>query len=224
MDQLVDYARYGELEELLQHCAVLLHDNDSGSVEDALKQEWAAFSEHVKQHLIISHETSDQHSNDDDSAAVEIQHAHSTSLTTIIASLPKLSVALSTALIPLFTTPSSQILHSPLHVAAANFNNPALLAVLLSPFPAINSHFFDPLQTTIAPSHVFQVVPALCTASLMDGSTPLHYAAVNGHEEVVRCLLERGADARIKNNEERSCVFNAEQQVWNGIPKFFFNI
>jgi ankyrin repeat protein len=34
----------------------------------------------------------------------------------------------------------------------------------------------------------------------IDGTTPLHYAAKNGFGEVVRLLLEQGADARVINH------------------------
>ena len=37
-------------------------------------------------------------------------------------------------------------------------------------------------------------------AVLQDGSTPLHIAAYQGHVDVVRLLLERGASAEAKLN------------------------
>lgn len=32
------------------------------------------------------------------------------------------------------------------------------------------------------------------------GNTPLHVAAIKGHEEIARLLLEKGADTNIKNH------------------------
>lgn len=45
-----------------------------------------------------------------------------------------------------------------------------------------------------------------------EGSTPLHWAALNGHLKIVEKLLEAGADATIKNSSGRSPVTLAEQQ------------
>jgi ankyrin repeat protein len=50
--------------------------------------------------------------------------------------------------------------------------------------------------------------PSLLHARDKDGSTPLHCAAWNGQVDVVRLLLERGADASIENQNTH----------WGGTP------
>ncbi|KAJ3096090.1 hypothetical protein HDU96_000884 [Phlyctochytrium bullatum] len=46
----------------------------------------------------------------------------------------------------------------------------------------------------------------------LDGSTPLHWASLNGKAECVELLLAAGADATFKNEDGRSAVTVAEQQ------------
>ncbi|KAL8737266.1 MAG: hypothetical protein Q9181_001852 [Wetmoreana brouardii] len=43
------------------------------------------------------------------------------------------------------------------------------------------------------------------------GNTPLHWAAVNGHLDAVKMLVERGADLEVKNNVGCDAVFEAER-------------
>lgn len=38
------------------------------------------------------------------------------------------------------------------------------------------------------------------------GNTPLHSAAEEGRMDVVRCLLDHGADHRLKNAEGQDCT------------------
>lgn len=43
---------------------------------------------------------------------------------------------------------------------------------------------------------------------MIDGRTPLHYAADYGQSEVVRYLLEKGANANVSYNEENLILKN----------------
>ncbi|KAL8692205.1 MAG: hypothetical protein Q9218_002736 [Villophora microphyllina] len=42
------------------------------------------------------------------------------------------------------------------------------------------------------------------------GNTPLHWASMNGHLEVVKLLVDRGADVWIKNEAGHNAMFDAE--------------
>jgi len=46
---------------------------------------------------------------------------------------------------------------------------------------------------------------------MADGSTPLHFAAVSGHVEITRCLLNYGADPTRRNDEWRTPLQTAEE-------------
>jgi len=39
-----------------------------------------------------------------------------------------------------------------------------------------------------------------------DGNTPMHYAVLKKNLQIVRLLDEYDADAKIKNNQELSCI------------------
>ena len=43
---------------------------------------------------------------------------------------------------------------------------------------------------------------------MIDGRTPLHYAADYGQSEVVRYLLEKGANANVSNNQNLIINYN----------------
>ena len=43
--------------------------------------------------------------------------------------------------------------------------------------------------------------PQLLNTQEEDGQTPLHYAAFNGHSEIVKLLIDRGADTSITDND-----------------------
>ena len=43
--------------------------------------------------------------------------------------------------------------------------------------------------------------PALLNTQEEDGQTALHYAAFNGHSDLVKLLIDRGADSSIVDND-----------------------
>ncbi|KAF4629184.1 hypothetical protein G7Y89_g8969 [Cudoniella acicularis] len=60
---------------------------------------------------------------------------------------------------------------------------------------------------------------AILSAVLPDGRTALHMAALQGHESVVRLLLEKGAEASAKNNEGRTALHIATCQKHDSVVK-----
>ncbi|KIW68386.1 hypothetical protein PV04_04337 [Phialophora macrospora] len=50
----------------------------------------------------------------------------------------------------------------------------------------------------------------------VNGNTPLHWAAMNGHLDVVVALVRAGADARVRNAAGRDCIVEAEVSALNG--------
>lgn len=51
------------------------------------------------------------------------------------------------------------------------------------------------------------------SAKILEGCTPLHHAALNGHLLVVESYLECGADFEAKDNEQWTVLHHA---VWQG--------
>ncbi|WP_339048225.1 ankyrin repeat domain-containing protein [Candidatus Mesenet endosymbiont of Phosphuga atrata] len=55
-----------------------------------------------------------------------------------------------------------------------------------------------------------------------NGKTPLHYAAKNGHEEIVKLLLKNGADVNAQNKYDLTALELANKAEHKGIVKLFF--
>jgi len=106
---------------------------------------------------------------------------------------------------------------TPLHVAAAN-NNMKVLMYLLSLNADVNAtdEYTGPSgqggRNGVNFEQLFEMIrarqqefcPYLDPRATTTGFTPLHYAAINGNVDMVRALLERGADASIKDSEGRT--------------------
>ncbi|KAJ3065397.1 hypothetical protein HDU98_011251 [Podochytrium sp. JEL0797] len=109
-----------------------------------------------------------------------------------VPALPTLSQPLKTLLRAIATTPCVAGF-TPLHAASAN-NHLPLLAL-----------FFINSNALVLPSDL-DVTPT--TAE--DGGSPLHWACLNGHLEVVKTMVERGANVGKRNKEGMSALGLAE--------------
>ncbi|KAG2231288.1 ankyrin repeat-containing domain protein [Thamnidium elegans] len=54
-----------------------------------------------------------------------------------------------------------------------------------------------------------------------EGNTPLHWAALNGNYEVVEALVTNGGDCKIRNNMNRTPIYEAQQRSHEKIAEFF---
>ncbi|CAO3697353.1 unnamed protein product [Rhizopus stolonifer] len=53
------------------------------------------------------------------------------------------------------------------------------------------------------------------------GNTALHWAALNGHYEVVEALVKAGSDCTIKNVMNHSPIYEAQQRNHEKVAEFF---
>ncbi len=49
---------------------------------------------------------------------------------------------------------------------------------------------------------------------MQDGGTALQWAAYEGHEKIVRLLIERGADTNIRQYKVIRCLFFSSMEIW----------
>lgn len=97
-----------------------------------------------------------------------------------------------------------------LHYPAANGNLEIInyLISLITPSPALGS---SSGATTADKS-----APRLVDHKNVSGNTPLHWAGVNGHLEVVKALVHAGADPGIVNAAGRDAVVESECSAKEG--------
>ena len=101
-----------------------------------------------------------------------------------------------------------------LHYPAANGSTEIvqyLLSLLSSEDTSARSHL-DGDNITVTT----KATPDLLNQKNVSGNTPLHWAALNGHLEVVKLLVAAGADASLKNGMSRDSVVEAEMSGKEG--------
>ncbi|RVX72788.1 hypothetical protein B0A52_03141 [Exophiala mesophila] len=104
-----------------------------------------------------------------------------------------------------------------LHYPAAN-GNLEVVKYLLSLLVVETQPTGETTSTETQPP-VDKSAPQLVNHRNVSGNTPLHWAAVNGHLEVVRLLVQHGADPTIVNAAGRDAVVEAEFSARDGADK-----
>ncbi|KAI8927037.1 ankyrin repeat-containing domain protein [Entophlyctis helioformis] len=94
--------------------------------------------------------------------------------------------------------------HTPLHMAAAN-GHVSVLEYLVSGLTTVTA-----LSTSIEPVSA-DAQKAAVNVQNDEGSTPLHWASLNGHLDAVNLLLAHGARATLRNKAGKSAVTVAAQ-------------
>lgn len=74
-------------------------------------------------------------------------------------------------------------------------------------------------------NYILKILGAQAKASILDaqnawGNTPLHWAALNGHLEVVKALLAAGATMGIKNKAGHDAFYDAEMNSKNSVVEW----
>jgi len=82
--------------------------------------------------------------------------------------------------------------------------NLEMLEILLSAGPPLDIFEAAALGKTSRVEALLAEDAVLLNAYSADGFTPLHLACFYGHHDVVACLLERGADPRLRSRNERA--------------------
>ncbi|OZJ03532.1 hypothetical protein BZG36_03432 [Bifiguratus adelaidae] len=96
-----------------------------------------------------------------------------------------------------------------LHMAAANGH----LGTMHTASESI-SHLLDICQFLLP--HITHV-----DTQNNEGNTPLHWAALNGHLAIVEALVAKGADCKIKNQANRTPIYEAQAFNHEDVAEFF---
>lgn len=108
---------------------------------------------------------------------------------------------------------------------AVKYGSSALVALVLSYYPRLETTAF--METTAAHWAVFNSRPEALAlllraganpdARMVDGSSPLHCAAMSGAQDTAGLLVEFGADVVLRDGQERT---PGEVAVCNGMGEF----
>ncbi|EEB09406.1 ribosome biogenesis protein Nop8 [Schizosaccharomyces japonicus yFS275] len=55
------------------------------------------------------------------------------------------------------------------------------------------------------------------------GNTPLHWAAMNGHVDACKLLLDNGGDPHVKNNYDKTCLYEADIRNKQKVMELFLD-
>ncbi|KIW18276.1 hypothetical protein PV08_02564 [Exophiala spinifera] len=97
-----------------------------------------------------------------------------------------------------------------LHYPAANGNLEIVKYILGLLTPS------DALGSSVGATTADKSAPSLVNHKNVNGNTPLHWAGMNGHLEVVKALVGAGADPGIANAAGRDAVFESEISAKEG--------
>lgn len=127
-----------------------------------------------------------------------------------------------TSLCTTHSSPPSIILASAIDIDADGLGSQSCLLH----YPAANGNLeiITYLLSLLTPSEIAgenattadKSAPELVNHRNVNGNTPLHWAAINGHLDVVKVLVAAGADAGVRNEAGRDAVVESEMSSVEG--------
>lgn len=92
--------------------------------------------------------------------------------------------------------------------------------ILLDLLPILLQHLSLPAAAADGTSTETPTQPSILNRQNAQGSTPLHWGALNGHLPVVKLLVAAGADMWIKNSAGHLAMFEAERADKGEVVQF----